>query len=96
MKIEKYFMQMEENYKVLNEQLQMLDKKIENGLQPKQEPDEILDVYGVMELTHLAKQTIYCLKNDGKIPFFKFGGRLLRFHKNEIIAWMLNRHEFKN
>jgi len=52
----------------------------------------ILTVKEVCELTGLARQTIYGLIYKREIPHFKFGPRLLRFRKDEILSWMESRH----
>jgi excisionase family DNA binding protein len=56
---------------------------------------EILTLQEVCELTKLSKNTIYCLRYAGKIPHFKFGPRLLRFKRSEILYWMEHRNEEK-
>jgi excisionase family DNA binding protein len=45
----------------------------------------------VMEITGLAKRTIYILKYKGEIPHFKFGPKALRFYEEDILEWMENR-----
>lgn len=87
---------MEENYQVLSEQIQNLSQQLQSKEKPSYDVDDIIDIYGVMELTGLAKQTIYCFRNSGAIPYFKFGERSLRFYKTEIIEWMENRSQLKN
>lgn len=52
---------------------------------------EFLTVKQVSELTGLAKQTIYTEVYKRSIPFIHFGPRLLRFEREKIEAWMLNR-----
>ena len=55
--------------------------------------NEIITLKEVMELTGLARNTIYCLRYANKIPYFKFGPRLLRFKRSEILYWMEHRDE---
>lgn len=52
---------------------------------------EILTIDEVVELTGLTKGTIYILNYKNEIPCFKFGPRLLRFKRSEILKWMENR-----
>jgi excisionase family DNA binding protein len=54
---------------------------------------QILDIQGVMEITGLARQTIYAEIYKKTIPYAKFGPRLLRFKRDEILYWMEHRHE---
>jgi len=53
---------------------------------------EILTINEVVALTGLTRGTIYVLKYKDEIPYFKFGPRLLRFKRSEIIQWMENRN----
>lgn len=57
---------------------------------PKQDllPDRI-GINEVCELTDYKKGVIYKLTMDNKIPYSKFGGKLV-FSKKEIIAWIEN------
>ncbi len=57
--------------------------------------NEILTLKEVCAITKLSKHTIYCLKYAGKIPHFKFGPRLLRFKRSEILHWMEHRDEYQ-
>lgn len=54
---------------------------------------EIIDTNEVCDLTGLDRQTVYQLKYEGKIPHFKFGKRLLRFRRSQILVWMENRND---
>jgi len=54
---------------------------------------QILNIQDVMELTGLARQTIYCEIYKKTIPYHKFGPRLLRFKRDEILYWMEHRNE---
>lgn len=45
----------------------------------------------VMEITGLARRTIYILKYKNEIPYFKFGPKALRFYEENILEWMENR-----
>jgi excisionase family DNA binding protein len=56
---------------------------------------EILTLDEVIELTGLKRNTIYCLRYQNAIPYFKFGPRLLRFERSKILDWMHNRNEYK-
>lgn len=87
---------MEENYQVLSEQIQNLSQQLQLKKKPSYDVDDIIDIYGVKKLTGLAKQTIYWYSSARTIPSFKFGERLLRFYKTEIIEWMMNRSQLKN
>ena len=49
--------------------------------------NEILSIQQAMELTHLAKQTIYGLVSSKRIPFFKKGKKLY-FKKDEVLEWL--------
>jgi len=51
----------------------------------------ILNIEEIASLTGLSKNTIYNLKARNEIPCFKFGPRLLRFKRDEILSWMENR-----
>jgi excisionase family DNA binding protein len=55
--------------------------------------NQFLSVPEVCELTGLARQTIYCEVYKKTIPFQKFGPRLLRFDREEILHWMTHRNE---
>lgn len=96
MELEDVLREVKESNEELRGQLQILSEKFESIEDCRNGDDEILDVKGVMALTGMAKQTIYQLKNGGKIPSFKFGTKLLRFHKNEILEWMLSRNKDVN
>lgn len=50
----------------------------------KYSPDELLDVGQVAELLHTTKQNIHAKKREGKLPFVRFGGRIL-FKRSEVI-----------
>ncbi|MCD4737453.1 MAG: helix-turn-helix domain-containing protein [Bacteroidales bacterium] len=51
---------------------------------------KLLTVDELVELTGLAKQTIYQKVNNGTLPNYVKVGRLLRFPKEKIIEWMHN------
>jgi len=48
-----------------------------------------LKVEGVVEITGLAKDTVYQYTSKNLIPFLKLG-RLLRFEESAIHDWMEN------
>ena len=54
---------------------------------------EILTLNEVVELTGLSCNTIYGLRYQKLIPYFKFGPRLLRFKRSEILYWMEHRND---
>ena len=41
-----------------------------------------------VEVTGLAKQTIYSMTSKGTIPFFKRGGGKLYFSREKLLAWL--------
>lgn len=49
---------------------------------------EILNVNEAAELTGLARQTLYGMTSQRKIPFFKRGKRIL-FKRSELEQWLL-------
>ena len=53
---------------------------------------EILTLNEVIELTGLSRGTIYVLNYKKEIPCFKFGPKLLRFRRSEILPWMEKRN----
>ena len=56
---------------------------------PEKIVDEFISMNEVMELTGLARQTIYGRVSKGTIPYYKAeDGKRLRFKKIEIIEWM--------
>lgn len=40
------------------------------------------------EMIGMAKQTIYKMVHQKKIPYYKVGGKLIRFEQGEIIDWL--------
>ncbi len=55
--------------------------------EPKSESDEIGGIDLAIELTGLAKPTIYGLVSDSKIPVMKRGKKLY-FSRREILDWL--------
>lgn len=60
------------------------------GAKQQMENDKkIISLEEVMEMTGLAKQTIYGRVSRGTIPYYKAeDGKRLRFKKSEILEWM--------
>lgn len=60
------------------------------GEKKQMENDEkIISLKDVMQLTGLARQTIYGRVSRGTIPYYKAeDGKRLRFKKSEILEWM--------
>ena len=50
---------------------------------PKDEPEELLDIFQVCKLTGACKATIHNWKRNGVLPFYRLG-RKVRFKKNEV------------
>lgn len=46
--------------------------------------EELLNVHQVAELLHTTPQNIHAKKREGKIPFIRFGGKIL-FKRSEVI-----------
>ncbi|MCI4669126.1 MAG: helix-turn-helix domain-containing protein [Bacteroidia bacterium] len=64
---------------------EVMDEKL--PILPKtqiQDQEDILDVQGVAKLLHTTPQNIHAKKRAGKIPFFRFGSRIL-FRKSEVL-----------
>lgn len=62
-----------------------LDKKFANlDTSQSEEREELLNVYQVAELLNTTPQNIHAKKRAGKIPFVRFGGRIL-FKRLEVI-----------
>ena len=53
--------------------------------------EEFLTIEDVERITGLKKNTIYAYHKSKDLPSYKFGDRLLRFKKREVIEWMCNR-----
>lgn len=49
------------------------------------EPEEILNVAQVAELLHTTPQNIYAKRKAGKLPYLRFGGKVL-FKRSEILG----------
>lgn len=49
--------------------------------------DEILTLKEAAQLLKLSKRTLYYLVENGKIPYLK-AGRLLRFSRAALLAWL--------
>ena len=53
--------------------------------------DDILTIEGACEFTSLAKQTLYQLVSERRIPFMKRkGSKRLYFSRNELKEWILS------
>ena len=75
---------------LLGQDVQALQKLIENLINSSNDQAEVLGVDDVVKLTGYSKHTIYQYKNKGLIPFHKpmHGGRKLVFFRSEIEAWV--------
>ncbi len=54
----------------------------------KFEGKEILNVDEAAEFLGMTKGTLYHLTYKKKIPYYKPGGKLIRFYKSELIKWI--------
>jgi excisionase family DNA binding protein len=52
------------------------------------EPETLLTVTDVAELTQLAVGTIYHLVSQKRIPFLRLSARCLRFRRSDILKWI--------
>jgi excisionase family DNA binding protein len=53
--------------------------------------EDLITIDGAVKLTYLAKQTIYQMVSDRKIPFIKRKGtKRLYFSKEKLRKWMLS------
>ncbi|HWY10775.1 MAG TPA: helix-turn-helix domain-containing protein [Bacteroidia bacterium] len=58
---------------------------------PQQEIQDLIPIAGAMEVTNLARQTLYGLVYSRKIPFIKRpGSRKLFFSRKALLLWMQN------
>lgn len=55
------------------------------------EPDTLLTVSDVAELTQLSLGTIYHLVSQKRIPVIRISARCLRFRRSDIEAWLLDK-----
>lgn len=67
-----------------------LDQRIKTHLEnvpasTQAEPEQLLSVQQVAELLQTTPQNIHAKKRAGKLPFVRFGGRIL-FKRSEVIA----------
>lgn len=53
--------------------------------------DQLLNYSQVAELTSLRLGTLYALVHARRIPCVRFGPRLVRFRRSEIIEWLASR-----
>ena len=70
--------------------LDRLEQRIKDQLESiqkrqQEEPEQLLTVQQVAELLQTTPQNIHAKKRAGKIPFVRFGGRIL-FKRSEVIA----------
>jgi len=93
MQIEEILLRVMQSQKELKEEVQMLTKKLEAGVEPKQEPDEIIDIKEVSRITGYTVNTIYSKKSKKEIPFLEYDGIPLRFNKSAIIEWIDNKYK---
>lgn len=49
--------------------------------------DVVMDVIAVAAYLGLSTDTVYLYANEGELPGFRVG-RMWRFHKTELDAWM--------
>ena len=82
-------------FQEITERLENIERILTFQNTEKQTPSEpikeILNVDDLMSLTGYARQTIYGLVNEGKIPYYKMG-RYLRFKRPEILKWITQNH----
>lgn len=62
----------------------------------RNDEDEFGGIEMAMEVTGLAKQTIYSLTSTNEIPFMRSGKKHLRFAKAELVNWLKSRREPTN
>jgi len=60
------------------------DKKEANGFEDK----EFLNAEEAAEFLNITKRMLYYLTYKKKIPYYKPGGKLIRFYKSELIKWI--------
>lgn len=53
--------------------------------------EKLLTVSEVASLLSIKKISVYGLVNRKKIPYIKVSGRMLRFDRSEIVAWLENK-----
>jgi len=78
--------------------LNVIEKLLNNHPSFKDEvPDKLLTVDEASEFTSLARQTIYGLVSDRKIPFVKRqNGKRLYFSKKDLREWILGGRNHKD
>lgn len=74
---------------------QLLGETIKNSAsslqQSQPEKQDLIPIEDAMKITNLAKQTIYGLVYNRKIPFIKReGSRKLCFSRKALLAWIQN------
>jgi len=76
-------------FKTVEDYLNRIENKQQNilDLLNRKHADELMDIDGIIEMTKLAKQTIYQRVSNKSIPFVKIGGAL-RFRRSEILNWI--------
>ena len=83
----------------ITERLDRIEKLLILYLKSQKQPDLIKEVGGIeyaVELTGLAKHTIYKYVSEGRIPYYKpVGTQKLIFKRSELIDWLVG-DEFKN
>jgi|GEM_PF-933394 len=73
---------------ILKETNQPAEAKIMTVASP--EDDEIGGYEVAQKVTGYARQTLYQLKSEGKIPYIGLPNGGVRFSKNAILAWLLS------
>ncbi len=49
---------------------------------------ELLDAEEVAKLLHVSLATIRSWTSEGRIPFYRVGGRAVRYGRAEILDWL--------
>lgn len=86
-----YVISKEELKEVLKEIIEPLVEKHFKKLKPVDEKP-FIQIEEAAALLNLARQTIYTMVSQGKIPFYKRGKRLY-FKKSELIDWVTGSRE---
>ena len=57
---------------------------------------ELLTAEEVADLLHVALATVRSWTSEGKIPFYRVGGRAVRYDRVEILDWLKSQHVTPN
>jgi excisionase family DNA binding protein len=56
------------------------------------EPKDVMLTYEeAAELLGLKIATLYAMVSQRRIPAYRYGNRMVRFSRNELLAWMADR-----